>query len=84
MNAANLAPRGCGGRTSFGHGDTAICGEPYYSGIYICSACELAALRADLSEALALLTEVLEKFEPMTISQDELVPRIQEFLKGKP
>ena len=36
----------CGSSTTMGHGDFAICGQPYYDGIYQCNGCQIKALKA--------------------------------------
>lgn len=38
--------RYCGGHTTMGHGDAAVCGEPYWGAVYQCPSCELAQLKA--------------------------------------
>lgn len=37
---------GCGSRTTQGHGDVAVCGQPYYDGIYECDACKIRRLES--------------------------------------
>lgn len=40
----------CGSSTCHGHGDYAVCGKPYYGGIYQCSSCRMKSLQAVLQQ----------------------------------
>lgn len=51
----------CGCVTRHGHGDNAICGQPYVDGIYQCSHCQLA----DADSALAAMTADRDKYKAL-------------------
>lgn len=53
--------RGCGHRDVYGHGDTAICGQPYWdSDCYLCTACRHKRL-LDAARNILILEERFKK-----------------------
>lgn len=44
---------GCGSRITMGHGDVAVCGKPYWDGIYICDACRANEAERRYKELIA-------------------------------
>src|SRR5215831_9747438 len=59
MTTEAPTPRYCGSFTTMGHGDNAVCGQPYYGGIYQCHGCQVIELKS----ALAAKEAELEKAE---------------------
>jgi hypothetical protein len=43
----------CGSFTVMGHGENAVCGEPYWDGIYQCPSCKCKDLEKQIAEMKA-------------------------------
>jgi hypothetical protein len=54
---------GCGSHTTIGHGESLVCGRLFCGQVYFCSACRIAALRAEVAELQQTVTR-LEKLRP--------------------
>jgi hypothetical protein len=50
---------GCGDRTLMGHGENAICGQPYVMGIFYCEKCKRRTTKRKLAAVTAQRDELL-------------------------
>ena len=51
--------KGCGDRMNMGHGDNAVCGQPYVMGIFYCERCRRQILKENLEELSAQRDDLL-------------------------
>lgn len=72
---------GCGSSRVMGHGENAICGQPFYNGIYVCADCQKRKLASQLAIACALLEALIAEEGPQP-GTAEWADAVRAFLKG--
>lgn len=50
----------CNSRTTMGHGEVAVCGQQFYSGVYQCPDCKLFEVEAELANFKAMYKRASE------------------------